>query len=65
MGKIRRKAQRMPPPALIQYAQPQHARIQRDAVAKEQQKNERQNPGHKIGRRIAHDLLKFLAHKGK
>jgi len=55
----------MPPPALIQHAQPQHARIQRDAVAKEQQKNERQNPGHKIGRRIAHDLLKFLAHKGK
>ena len=55
----------MLPAALVQHAQAQYARIQRDAVAKEQQKDKRQNPGHQIGRRIAHNLLKFFAHQGK
>jgi len=65
VGKVGRKAQGMLPAALVQHAQAQYARIQRDAVAKEQQKDKRQNPGHQIGRRIAHNLLKFFAHQGK
>ena len=48
MGKIGSKAQRVPPAALIKHGQPQHSRIKRDAVAKEQQKDKGQNPGHKI-----------------
>ena len=62
MRKISRKTQGMPPAALIQHGQPQHTRIQRDAVTKEQQKDKGQNPGHKIGRGIAHNLLKFFAY---
>ena len=65
MGKIGSKAQRVPPAALIKHGQPQHSRIKRDAVAKEQQKDKGQNPGHKIGRGIAHNLLKFFAYQGK
>ena len=64
MGKIRRQAEGVAAAALVQHGQTQHARVQGDAVAEQKQKDERQHPGHQIGGRIPHYLLKFLAHQG-